>query len=204
MAYGLSVINPSNIVVIDQDYSNYGVTAEGTLANGSSLLTPAYSDELIFYCLTNNGNSAAITHLDGPRWVVSGELRYVRMRPLATHTLGTATHGLRVFNSSGLPVFDSNSRYFKPVGMYTCNPTAGITSFTNLPAVASGKRLWFSSQVFKFLECMDTGYGFGDAYSTMLVRNSATSYTLTSTSYTGPPFNISNTFQPFQFLVIEA
>lgn len=202
MTFGLSVVNDAGVIVIDSDYSNYAIIQVGTLANGAALLTPNDPTELIFYRPVGNGDSASFTNFSN-YWYVSGSLEFIRCIPLKVSEPVSEAYGLQVFDSIGGRVFDSSSSYVKPVGMYSYTPSAGSSSYT-LPAPPGTKNLWFSSQVFKFIENIDTGMGFGEYFMTKLIRNSLTSYTLTTHSFAGPPATFSNSFQPFQFLVIEA
>lgn len=203
MTYGLNVTNANDIVLIDQDFSNYAVFAEGTLPNGSAGLTTSFPDELIYYTLDTNGGSAAYDQWGGT-WAVSGVLRYIRMRPMSAAAPGSETWGLQVYDSQSKTVFDSSSRYIKPVGMYSYLPYGANTNYS-LPATTLGRKLWFSGQVFKLIECQDTGMGFGDLYCSGIIRNSATSWTVSgSFTFMGPPGTFANSFASFFFLVIEA
>lgn len=203
MSFGMSVVNLNDVVVIDSDYSNYGVFSEGILTNGSAPLTTIYSDELVFYSIDANGGWASFAVIEGV-WFSNTQIRYIRMRPLSAKIPGNEQYGLRVFNNQSKMVFDSSSTYIKPVGMYSYLPYGSATNYT-VPTPFVGKRVWFSGQVFKFIECQDTEMGFGEVYCSGLRRNSQNSWTISNNySSVGPPATFGNTFSAFSFLVIEA
>jgi hypothetical protein len=203
MSFGISVVNTGGVVVIDNDYSNYAVFAEGTIASGSAPLTTIYPDELIFYTIDTNGGEASFAIFENI-WYASGAFRYIRVRPLSSVAPGPESYGIRVFDSQNKTVFDSSSKYIKPVGMYSYLPFGGTTNYT-LPAPSAGKKLWFSGQVFKFIEVQDTGSNSGDAYCTGLIRNSQTSWSMSGQFISsGPPATFGNSHASFKFLVIEA
>jgi hypothetical protein len=202
MSYGLNVKNSNDIILIDQDYSNYAVFSQGILPNGSAPLTSSNADELIYYTSDTNGDVVFYDPFSG---VWSGSaIRYIRLRPLSAAAPGNEPWGLRVYDNQSRNVFDSSSRYIKPVGMYSFSPF-GANQTYNLPAPTLGRKLWFSNQVFKLIECQDTGMGFGEGSATAIVRNSATSWTLRSeTGLMGPPATFANSYAAYFFMVIEA
>jgi hypothetical protein len=204
MTYGINVQNQNGVTLIDDNFSSYVIKEEGTLSNGAAIPTLT-GDELIFYSPTSNGNSVSVPHLDGSYFIISGTLKYVIIRPVSSQPLSGDRYGVRVYGSFGQNIFDSGARFMNPIGMYSHN-VYGTTTFT-LPAPRFGRRMWFSSNVFKFIENYHSGasYDMGEAYSTMLVKNSDTSYTVTGGPlYTGPPATFATSMTTYQFLVMEA
>lgn len=203
MSFGISVVNTNNLIVIDQDYANYAIFEEGTILNDSGPLDTIYSDELVYYTIDGNGGWASFAVISG-YWMVGGTLKYIRMRPLnSINNPGSESFGIRVFDEQNRTIFDSSSRYVKPVGMYSYMPMGSYSTYS-LPTPASGKRLWFSGQIFKFIENVQNGE-VGSSFCTGITRNSATSWTLKNDYESwGPPADFINTYSPFFFLVIEA
>ncbi len=48
MSYGISVVNDSGVIVIDQDYSNYTQYSSGSIGNGGGIVIPNINGALVF------------------------------------------------------------------------------------------------------------------------------------------------------------
>lgn len=121
MAYGISILNESNYVQIDQDYSNYVIILSGTISiSNTNTATLTYADlgitPMAMVKFHNTGTYITITRLDSTGMTLKTKttgtwaVPYMLAVPISSVTADT-DYGMRVYNSSNQLVFDSGKKY---------------------------------------------------------------------------------------------
>lgn len=164
MAYGLSIYNASDTLIINQDYSNYHVVSSGSVANNSTTFPSWGAGELLYIRASTNG--AVIqrqTQYEPPLYsalitrtlVSTGTLEYVIVKK--TPTPSSSTHGLRVYQSNGSSIaFDSGRPAAKIVSSYFNAASEGgnrpeWSATLNQPfSVPVGRKRYISGQPFYY------------------------------------------------------
>lgn len=108
MAYGITVLNDSSYIQIDENYSNYSLVASGSASSGGSVSFPAGYSHVI--CMVRapygsniyrSGSSETVVTISGATW------EYKMFAKTTDVPQSAATHGFKVFNSAGTCSFSS-------------------------------------------------------------------------------------------------
>ena len=155
MAYGISIYNSANNIIISQDYSNYHVVSTGTVANGGSYPSIG-SNDVIYFRLNTNGAYLNTERTGSPPVlsvsISAGLLEYVIVR--RTPSPSSSTYGLRIYQSDGVTIaFDSGATCAKIISSYTKVASSYVyaswTATLNQPfAVPTGRKRYISGQQF--------------------------------------------------------
>lgn len=150
MGYGIIIKNSNNEIQIDGQYRNYCFEQEGTAAFTSSAVVSITSSPLIPLILIrpelNKWGRAFKYAKDADNFVsfgicteedVAASIDWKSYRE--TPNASGETYGLRIYNDSGLLVFDSGKSYFKIMQINDITLTADGTSYTDIshPAVSN-------------------------------------------------------------------
>lgn len=152
MSHGLTVLNNSNFVQIDESFSNYRVIAEGTVgSSGGFVYFPNYGvipivmvQPLVVGQSLYAGSITSSFFGVGPLGV---SYKYKVLVPSNVVAHSGQSHGLRVYNGSNQLVFDSGN-----TGMLRLKqllnipgPFANQTFYTSLPYSAGGNYMLLNS-----------------------------------------------------------
>jgi hypothetical protein len=110
MAYGLTVVNDSSYVQIDENYSNYAMVASGTAASGSAIGMPAGYGHFIFMVRAPYGSTLVRT---GTSTVTGATWEYQLYAQNAEVGVAGGDRGLRVYNAAGTCSFSSSNRQLR-------------------------------------------------------------------------------------------
>lgn len=196
MAYGFTVYNSTNNLVVDNFYKNMGLrqkTAFSLGGGGEQTITFSGAvNPLLFINASGSGAGVIEAGLSGSTytWVIRGAGStsgnvYVFDEP----TSSTSTYGLKVMNAAGVQVFNSDNKYVRVVDVYNCSFSGGgFNTTSNVPTVSRS----YSSATYAV--CIGTPRAGFDGINTSAIRTdaittSSTSISISNTitkSFTGP------------------
>ena len=196
MAYGMTVYNTANNLVIDNFYKNMGLRQKTAFSlgggNEQTITFSGATNPLLFISANGSGAGVIEAGLSGSTytWVIRGAGStsgnvYVFDEPVTS----TSTYGIRVMNSSGVQVFNSDNKYIRVVDVYNCSFSGGgFNTTSNVPTVSRS----YSSATYAV--CIATPRAGFDGTNTSVIRTdaittSATSISISNTitkSFAGP------------------
>lgn len=194
--WGFYLLNDAGGVQIDQDYRNFVLIASGTgVASGSAVTDPYPSIAKAVYVRPTNAtgsiqiaSSAAGTfsvQTNGTGnwdWAIFAEASLAPSPP--------NTHGLRVFDASGLLVFDSSQTPLHPLATVTA-ALGGSTTNATLPTASGGRRPYVGLGNLQPTGIYKISAVAGKFVSPRVTFNSATSMSIQEVYLTaGPPTNL--------------
>lgn len=195
MTYGLTVYNTTNNLVVDNTYKNMGLrskTAFSLGSGGEQTITLSSANNPLLFISSSDQVGVIEAGLAGSTytWVIraaassSGNV-YVFDDPVNS----TSTYGLKVLDSSGNQVFNSDNKYIRVVDVFSCSFSGnGFNTTANTPAV---NRSYSSGN---YAVCIATPRAGFDGFNTSSIRTDSITTTSTSISiqntitksFTGP------------------
>jgi len=183
MTYGLTVYNTTNNLVVDNTYKNMGLrskTAFSLGSGGEQTITLSGANNPLLFISSSDQVGVIEAGLSGSTytWVIraaassSGNV-YVFDDPVTA----TSTYGLKVLDSSGNQVFNSDNKYIRVIDVFSCSFSGnGFNTTANTPTITRS----YSSG--NYAVCMATPRAGFDGFNTSAIRTDSITTTSTSIS----------------------
>lgn len=188
MSFGLTIINDSNYVQIDENYSNYSLVASGFASSGASVSFPSGYNHVI--CMVRaaygnsiyrSGSSPTVVTITGATW------EYKMYAKTVDSPQASGTFGFVVYNTSGNRSFSSLDQTLR-VKYFSYRPSTPQAFPFTVPSIGSHPFIIVDFIVpYGFVQnTQNTGFVM-TAVATFNSDNSVTYFTGFLSG--GPPFN---------------
>lgn len=217
MAYGFRVFNSSGFIQVDENFATYAVYQSGSVSVGAGgvvdvPLSDLGTTPLIFLRVNHSSNGIAMAgyasstfRLWGPS-VNAGATTVDWYTVVPTNYVSASgNYGLRVFNASGVPVFDSRRSYPRIRQVIQTGATSASEQFFGVVGMPSGGKPYYCGNlVGGLVGAIQTG---GSQFQLLynIVRQTSNSSVSVRTVGQGPFAGvISNSTYPEAFQLIMA